>query len=53
MFVTKKYYENIRNLSSGLVVKIIFNILWISAISFTFNITATLPYYKDIVLKYI
>ena len=53
MFDPTTYKNSINNLSSSLLIKIIFNIIWITAISFTFNITATLPYYKDIILKYL
>ena len=53
MFNPTTYKNSINNLSSNIIVKIIFNIIWITAISFTFNITATLPYYKDIILKYL
>jgi hypothetical protein len=53
MFDPVSYKNSINNLSSSLIVKIIFNIIWITAISFTFNLTATLPYYKDIILKYL
>lgn len=49
----ESFIKNVKKLSKGLVFKIIFNILWISTISFSFNISAVLPYYKNIVLKYL
>ena len=55
LFVAKpeSFIKNIKKLSKGLLFKIIFNILWISTISFSFNMSAVLPYYKNIILKYL
>lgn len=39
------------SLTKNFFLKTIFYIIWVTAISFTFNITATLPYYQDIVLN--
>ena len=39
------------SLTKSFFYKTIFYIIWVTAISFTFNITATLPYYQDIVLN--
>lgn len=39
------------SLTKSFFYKTIFYIFWVTAISFTFNITATLPYYQDIVLN--
>jgi hypothetical protein len=39
------------SLTMSFLYKTIFYIVWVTAISFTFNITATLPYYQDIVLN--
>lgn len=50
---SESFIQNIKNLSKGLLFKILFNILWISTISFSFNMSAVLPYYKNIILKYL
>jgi hypothetical protein len=39
------------SLTKNFFLKTIFYIIWVTAISFTFSITATLPYYQDIVLN--